>query len=197
VGIAPAGARRSPSPEDQRLATEEEVEMKRVKRVAAVVIVMSAMGATMAVAGSHRRPRCHEVDATFTSELVPCASPLGCASGVIRHDPLIKGAMFVTLTAAADLPDMEPASPAVKSVTTERSLSPRQGGTLSVNGFGVFDTAAGFLTGDFTGALFSEVNFITGGTGRFEYATGTLYQFGWATGPTTFAGEIHGTVCPQ
>jgi len=174
--------------------------MTRFKGVATTLSVISVLGATLAVAGSHRRHGCHEVDATFRSELVfppDCASPLGCASGVIRHDSLIKGEMFVTLTGGAPLPAVEPATPAVLSVTTVRSLTPYRGGELSLNGYGVFNTAAGLATGDFTGALFSEVNFITGGTGRLEGATGTLYQYGWATGPTTFAGEIRGTVCVE
>lgn len=173
--------------------------MKRFKRVAAAVFAISVMGTTLADAGGrHRRHRCHAVDATFRSHgVVPeeCASPLGCAAGIIRHDWLIKGKMFVTITNGAPLPETPPASPSVLSVTTERTVHPRRGGELSMNGYGVFETAAGLATGDFTGALFSEVNFITGGTGRFEGATGTLYQFGWATGPNTFAGEIHGTVC--
>jgi hypothetical protein len=147
-----------------------------------------------AAAGSHRR--CHPVDATFTSGLVgppECTSMLGCAEGTIRHDALLKGSMFVTLLEYAPLPASVPQS--VISVTTSRSLEPRRGGSLSAEGYGVFETASGFITGDFTDSLFSEVNFITGGTGRFTGATGTLYQFGWATGPASFAGEIHGTVC--
>jgi hypothetical protein len=56
----------------------------------------------------------------------------------------------------------------------------------SAHVIGAFDTAQ---------VIFDELNIITGETGRFAGATGTLDVFGQATGPTTFAGEIRGRIC--
>jgi hypothetical protein len=71
-------------------------------------------------------------------------------------------------------------------VTGTRLLTPRRGGSLSAHVVGVFDLGL---------VAFSELNVITGGTGRFANATGVLSVFGQATGPTTFAGSIHGAIC--
>ena len=53
--------------------------------------------------------QCHDIDADFTSELAPgdprCTSPTGlCAAGSIRHDAVLKGAMFVSIDDSA--PDL-------------------------------------------------------------------------------------------
>jgi len=95
--------------------------------------------------------------------------------------------MFVTigdLAPSAGMPASEPAS--MLSVSGERSLTPNRGGTLSAHETAIFDTNLGY---------FDALNVITGGTGRFAGATGALHLFGRATGPTTFAGEIRGTIC--
>jgi hypothetical protein len=120
-----------------------------------------------------------------------CTSPLGlCASGVVKHDFLIKGPMFVSVNDAAPsagMPNSEPAS--VLSVSGERRIAPHRGGTLTLHVVGVAIQGAADLE------RFSEINTITGGTGRFEGATGTLNFAGQATSPTTFAGVLNGEIC--
>jgi len=168
--------------------------MKRLVFVVLAACLLSAMGSNTAVEATRPTAKCFDVDADFTSELTTegCTSPLGlCASGVIKHDPLIKGPMFVSINdgaASAGMPASEPES--VLSVSGERILRPRRGGTLSAHvvGIGIFG-ASGHLT------MFDELNLITGGTGRFAGATGTLHVAGRATSPTTFAGEMSGTIC--
>ena len=180
--------------------------MKRFKILVVAVCLLSATGPNGALAGSKPTsrghdpkltPRCHDVDADFKSELTTegCSSAIGlCASGTIKHDHLLRGSMFVTLNDSAPSAGM-PASeaPTVLSVSGERLLTPRRGGTLSAHviGIGILDPATGAIL------MFDELNLITGGTGRFAGATGTLQVFGQATGPTTFAGQIHGTICLQ
>ncbi len=164
--------------------------MKRLTILAIVACVVSALGPNTAAARSKSTARCHDVDADFTSELATedCASPLGlCALGTIKHDALLRGSMFVTITdgaPSAGMPASEPTS--MLAVSGTRSLTPHRGGTLTAHVTGVFDTAQ---------VIFSELNVITGGTGRFARATGTLNVFGRATSATTFAGEIRGTIC--
>jgi hypothetical protein len=172
----------------------KQLRMKQLMSVALAACLISAIGPSTAVEATGPTAKCHDVDADFTSELTAegCTSPLGlCASGVITHDPLIKGPMFVTINdaaASAGMPASEPAS--VLSVSGERILRPRRGGTVSAHvvGIGIFG-ASGSLT------MFDELNLITGGTGRFAGATGTLHVAGRATSSTTFAGEIRGTIC--
>jgi hypothetical protein len=166
--------------------------MKQVKPFIAAVCLV-AVGSGSGVAHS-RGARCHDVDADFVSQLATenCTSPLGlCGAGTIKHDALIKGPMFVTIDDAAPsagMPNSEP--PSVLSVSGERSITPHRGGTLTLHVVGVAILgAAGNLE------RFSEINTISGGTGRFEGATGTLNFAGQATSATTFAGVISGEVC--
>jgi hypothetical protein len=163
--------------------------MKRSVVAGALACACSLFPPAIVLAGPES-PRCREVDADFTSELAPsdCASPLGlCAAGTIRHDPLLKGAMYVTIAdgaPSAGMPNSEPST--LLSVSGTRTLRPARGGTLTAHVIGVLDT----VTFEFT-----ELNVITGGTGRFAGATGTLGVLGHATSPTTFAGELSGTIC--
>jgi hypothetical protein len=174
------------------LRLSKEIEMKRMTMFAVVACLISTAGPDMAVAVANGTARCHDVDADFTSQLTTegCTSPLGlCASGTIKHDPLIKGPMFVTINNAAPsagMPEIEP--PSVLSVSGERNLTPLRGGTLSLHviGIGIFGTSL---------EMFDELNIITKGTGRFRGATGTLHVAGRATSSTTFAGEMTGRIC--
>jgi hypothetical protein len=166
--------------------------MKQVKAFV-VVICLLAVGSGSGMAHS-RGPKCHDVDADFASHLTTenCASPLGlCGAGTIKHDSVIKGPMFVTINDAAPsagMPNSEP--PSVLSVSGERSITPHRGGTLTLHVVGVAIMGA---AGDLE--RFSEINTITGGTGRFAGATGTLNFAGQATSATTFAGAISGEIC--
>jgi hypothetical protein len=163
--------------------------MPQMSLAAAIACAALTVAPTLAVAGPDT-PRCREVDADFTSELAPvgCASPLGlCATGQIVHDPLLKGPMAITISdgaPSAGMPASEP--PSLLSVSGTRTLTPARGGTLTARAVGVLDSA----TFEFT-----ELNVITGGSGRLTGATGTLYVNGRATSPTTFAGRITGTIC--
>lgn len=182
-------------------AWREETKMSRSRAFVVFVCLVSAIGASSVGATSKppavpkTPPVCHDVDADFTSELATegCASPLGlCASGTIKHDELLRGPMSLVINdgaPSAGMPQSEP--PSVLSVSGERTLTPRRGGTLSAHviGTGILDPATGSIR------MFDEINLIAGGTGRFAGATGTLQVFGQATSPTTFAGEIRGTVC--
>ena len=168
--------------------------MKRTVILAVAVCLVPSLGPVTADAHS-RGKRCHSVDADFKSQVTTegCASPLGlCASGTIKHDSLLRGSMFVSINdmaQSAGMPGSEP--PNVLSVSGERTLTPGRGGSLVAH---VVGTA--IVDESFNIQVFDELNLITGGTGRYEEAEGTLHVFGWATEPLgTFAGEISGTIC--
>jgi hypothetical protein len=168
--------------------------MKQVKIGVAVLCLASMAGSPGAFADGKAQPSCHEVDADFTSELtnpqcivldnrVPVGLAGCVATGVIRHDSLLKGTMVVKIPASNPIPTE---SGPVFSVSGTRRLHPRRGGSLTAHVVGVFDMGRG---------AFSELNAIGAGTGPFAGATGLLSVFGQAVGPTTFAGWIRGTVC--
>ena len=161
--------------------------MKRFPLLAAVACLVTVTGS--AGAGSHLTPRCHEVDADFTSALTTedCSPTSLCAAGAIKHDRLLRGPMFVSVdhtAPSAGLPGIEP--PSTLSVSGVRTLTPHRGGTLIAHVVGIFDTAA---------VVFNEINEITSGTGRFAGATGRLHVVGQAVAPGKFAGEIRGQIC--
>jgi hypothetical protein len=164
--------------------------MKPLGMRAATVALLAMLGATAPAANG--KGRCHEIDADFTSELASgdprCTSPSGlCAAGVIRHDALLKGAMFVSIDDSAPSAGMAASEPpSMLSVSGTRTLTPARGGTLTAHVVGVLDT---------TTFVFTEINVITGGTGRFAGAAGTLYVNGAATSATSFAGGIQGRIC--
>jgi hypothetical protein len=179
---------------------EKETKMRRSKVPAVVVCLALGLGGQAVADGSQKAAQkpakslCHDVDATFTSDLAAdgCTSPLGlCAAGRVRNDALLKGTMFVTLEAAAPAAGLPSTSPFLLSVNGGRVLTPRRGGTLTASVVGVFDQdPASPALGHFV-----ELNVITGGTGLFAGATGVLHVSGQPTGPTSFAGQITGQVC--
>jgi hypothetical protein len=157
-------------------------------------LLLAALVAVIATAdaradGLSPSPRCRAVDADFSSAVTldGCTSSVGlCAAGELGHDPILKGTMFVTLTAvapAAGLPDVAGSTLSVQGV---RTMALRHGAALTLDVVGIFDTAQG---------RFVELNTIIGGAGPLAGATGTLSVAGRPTGPGTFAGAITGTIC--
>jgi hypothetical protein len=133
-------------------------------------------------------PRCQRVNAKVavvkTSE--NCSSPIAfCSIGTISGGGVVNGRFAGTvlgLGPSAGLPDLVP-NATVSFVAEHTIETPR--GVLRMVGTGVFDTARG---------EFAEVDPITGGTGVFAEATGTL----WLIGTTPDAGEsFSGTVTGQ
>jgi len=94
------------------------------------------------------------------------------------------GGIALGFAPAAGLPNLVPNS-TLSFVADHKIETPR--GTLSMRGSGVFDTARG---------EYSEVDPITGGTGIFAGATGTLWLTGTSPdGGASFAGPLFGQVC--
>ena len=136
---------------------------------------------------SDGRVDCKQIKASGTSVIVTtdCRSPIGlCAAGFITGDQLIRGATFASVLGAAPsigLPGIE--AETTVSLAGERTITTSDG-TLAFRFVTVFDTARG---------EFAEINRVTGGSGKFEGATGTLWLTG--TGITSFISEVTGQIC--
>ena len=132
----------------------------------------------------------HEVRArvSVVSVAENCESPVGlCTSGAVSGGGIVNGVfrgVALGFAASAGLPNLVPAS--TLSFMADHTIeTPR--GTLSMRGTGVFDTARG---------EYSEVDPITGGTGIFAGASGTIWLTGTSPdGGASFAGPLFGRVC--
>lgn len=137
-----------------------------------------------------QKSRCHSVRAKVavvkTSE--NCTSPIAfCSIGTVSGGGIVNGSFAGTalaLGASAGLPSLVP-SATVSFVAEHTIETPR--GLLRMIGTGVFDTARG---------EFAEVDPITGGTGVFAEATGTLWLIGTTPDAgASFSGDVTGQVC--
>ena len=133
------------------------------------------------------RVDCKQIKASLTSVVVTtdCRSPIGlCAAGFFTGDELIRGTTFAKVLGASPsigLPGIEAETRV--SLAGERTITASDG-TLAFRFVTVFDTARG---------EFAEINRVTGGNGKFEGATGTLWLTG--TGTTSFVSEVTGQIC--
>ena len=133
---------------------------------------------------------CIPVHATINALFVTagCTSPVGlCTAGQLSGSGILNGSTRFTalgIAPAAGITGIEPDTTlsyhGVLEVATRH-------GTLSISDIGVFDQAVG---------VYSEVDRITAGTGRFENATGTLFIHGDAfSDGSGFDGEVRGQIC--
>lgn len=133
---------------------------------------------------------CIPVNATIKALFfsADCESPVGlCTAGQISGGGILNGETRFTaqgIAAAAGMTGIEPDSTlsyhGVLEIITQH-------GVLYMRDVGVFDQVIG---------VYSEVDRITAGIGRFENARGTLFIHGNAfTDGSGFDGEIRGQIC--
>ena len=131
---------------------------------------------------------CKIIKTTLDGSLFPCAeSPGGlCADGTIRSG-ILKGSKLAVYTAAAPsagLPETE--FPLVLSYTADAVFTTDQG-ELHLSQLGVIDPFR---------RVFTELNRVVGGTGRFDQASGDLFISGTTNiDGTEFESDITGTLC--
>ena len=136
--------------------------------------------------------QCKNIDTELVGRIAPCAeSPVGLCAPATARGGLLKGEknfVFQGLAPAAGLAPLEPAT------------------VLSYSGPVVYHTHYGELHLSAIGVLdqgrlvFSEVQRVLGGTGRFVGATGNLFVSGDSSGPepsgaVPFESRITGEVC--
>jgi len=134
--------------------------------------------------------QCRRIFTTIVGTAFPCAeSPGGlCSDGDIRRG-ILKGTKFAVYTnsgPSAGLPATEP--PEVLSYNAEATFTTRRG-ELHLNQLGVSDPFR---------QVYTELNRVVGGTGRFEGASGDLFISGnlYDEG-SRFDGLVTGTLCLQ
>jgi hypothetical protein len=132
---------------------------------------------------------CQSIHATQSASLVfdgSCTSPTGlCTRGEVRG--ALSGKTSLAITALAESAGMAGAEPAsTLSYQAQMTIETRQG-TLRLSDVAVYDALAG---------VFTEVGRVSGGTGRYAGAAGTLY-FSGAFDPATasFTMAVSGTLC--
>jgi len=132
---------------------------------------------------------CKVINTTLDGSTFPCAqSPGGlCADGIIWSG-ILRGTKLAVYTAAAPSaglpPEVEP--PLVLSYAAEAVFTTDQG-ELHLDQLGVLDPFR---------QVFTELNRVVGGTGRFDQASGDLFISGTLSlDGTAFESEVTGIVC--
>ena len=132
---------------------------------------------------------CKQIVTQLNGSTFPCAeSPVGlCADGEITSG-LLKGIKSLVYTSAAFSAGLATEPPTVLSYSADAIFSTDQG-DLYLTQVAVSDTSR---------RVFTEINRIVGGTGRFEGASGNLFISGTVDSSdlvTDFESEITGAVC--
>jgi len=150
----------------------------------AFLLAVSACG----VAGAHERNNCREVHALIVDKSAPadCPSPYRfCAAGTVEGNRGLNGTTYFVLDGVGTPPTTGPGfnvTPGLLTYTTPD-------GTLTVR-----ETGMGKLTGSPSNGVLTSLQEIVSGTGRYEGATGTLYNAAVDINGV-FYSDITGTLC--
>ena len=110
-----------------------------------------------------------------------------CTQGTITGSGPLNGASFFTTLALAPGAGLSPLVPATTLSYTGDLVITTKRGTLTLRDVGL---------ADFAGAVFTELDYVTSGTGKFAGATGTWFISGFVTGGGTgFDGDFDGQLC--
>jgi hypothetical protein len=161
---------------------------RKINVLLLVILAMSVFAGRQALAAPDETciPVQAKINALFN--VAGCASPVGlCTTGQITDGGIFNGETRFTalsIAPAAGMHGIEPDTTlsfhGVLEIIT-------QDGALYMRGVGVFDQVVG---------VYSEVDRITAGIGRFESARGTLFIYGDAfEDGSGIDGEVRGQVC--
>lgn len=167
---------------------------RAVVTLSVIPVLLLMVGAILTTAGVTANDDdggagCKQIRVRFVQRQVTanCASPFGfCSLGQIGSG-LLKGTKSFTATAVAPSAGLGAAEPPTTSSYAGPVLISTERGNLNVRFVGLFDTAAGIV---------SELGRVTGGSGRFAGATGTLFAHASASADNTvFDTTLTGEVC--
>jgi hypothetical protein len=158
-----------------------------------VLLALSALAALTDVSVGRAAVSCRDFEATILLHTTKegCASPVGlCTKGTVESsDPALAGATWffsaLGTAEAAGLPASLPAS--MLSYAGSVVVTTLRDGTFTTSNAGVFDTSAG---------AFSQLDRVTGGTGKFAGAEGRqLFTTATGGGEARFKGHVRGELC--
>jgi hypothetical protein len=157
------------------------------------IVLLSTLALGALPPAAVAEPTCRSFEATILLHLVKegCTSPVAiCTQGtVVSSAPSLDGATwsFTSLGTAqsAGLPALRPAS--MLSYAGAVVVTTPKDGTFTTTNAGVYDTEAG---------AFSQLDRITGGTGKFVDSKGRLiFITGIGGGDAGFRSTVRGEVC--
>jgi hypothetical protein len=164
--------------------------MNPLRRLCGPVALFTLAGSLVVVSRTDAAEVCKQIHASNQSHAVTCGGPFGlCTVGQVTGDGLLRGTTLFTVTGLdtstglnlGDLPTTLSDAGTWTATTAH--------GTLTTSSVGMLDLAKG---------LFFDLGRISGGTGRFEGAAGTLFFSGSFSGnfpALQFEGDIRGEVC--
>jgi hypothetical protein len=162
----------------------------RAPSAALLLVLVHLMSFSQAYFASVEGNGCKQVRAKEHAVRVTegCTSPVGfCVEGVVTGGGWINGktkATILGLAPSVGLPGIEPET--TLSAAGDRTIETSHG-TLTLRFTAVFDSVRG---------EFSELLRVTGGTGKFLGATGTLYLTGRLSADgISIEGDFTGVIC--
>jgi hypothetical protein len=138
---------------------------------------------------------CKQLHATLQSHVVEAgtaACPIACTAGVVSGNGILRGNTHFTATGLTPGAGLTTTNPSTTFSDSGTFVLTTDHGTVTTSSIGMFDLANG---------VFFDIGAVSGGTGRFEGATGTLFFFGSVVQTTggplalAFEGDIRGEVC--
>lgn len=141
-----------------------------------LVVLLASFTMAFGFTTEVRAAKCKRIYAQVVSSLTTtgCTSPIGhCTEGEIEGNHGLNGTTSFIGESAAAGPNTAPDPEDTISYSGVREITTAKG-TLTTLNTGVFDTS----TGPAPGGFFSSFDVVTGGTGKFQGATGDLFETG-------------------
>ena len=160
-----------------------------MKRHASIVVLVAASALSAAAASAGE---CRHLDTDLTGSIVPCAqSPVGLCAPAVAQGGILKGPKTFTFQGLAPAAGLAPLEPATVLSYSGPVVYRTSHGELHLSAIGVLDQVR---------LVFTEVQRVTGGTGRFAGATGDLFVSGDSagalpSGAVPFESRVAGTIC--
>ena len=163
---------------------------KRRMAVVGMAVMAGVVGTAANPSSAGAKASCQDVHGRIVAQVTTegCDSAVFlCTTGTISGAGPLNGASFFTALALAPGAGLSPlVPPSTLSYTGDFVITTKQG-TLTLRDVGI---------ADFANALFTELDSITSGTGKFAGASGNWFISGFITGGGTgFDGDFDGQLC--
>ena len=135
---------------------------------------------------------CWDIHTDLVGKILPCAeSPVGLCAPAAVASGILKGPKSFVFQGLAPTAGLSPLEPATVLSYTGPVVYHTKHGELQLNAIGVLDQAR---------LVFTEVQRVTGGTGRFAGASGNLFVSGNSpgaepSGAVPFESRVSGEIC--